>query len=177
MLTMLGSPKRCCDGVTRREALRAGGLALLGAGMQLPQLYAAEERRPAGQRPGRAKSVIMLYLLGGAKRWRRGTLRFQEESARIEAWLAKIESLAADNYLVAVQLAKAQRLVKGYGETHERGWRNFTALLGQVDSLAARSDGGSVLARLIDAALADEEGTRLRSEIAALAAPGVGHAA
>jgi indolepyruvate ferredoxin oxidoreductase beta subunit len=82
--------------------------------------------------------------------------------------LAKIESLAADNYLVAVQLAKAQRLVKGYGETHERGWRNFTALLGQVDSLAGRSDGGSVLARLIEAALADEEGTRLRSEIAAL---------
>jgi indolepyruvate ferredoxin oxidoreductase beta subunit len=130
---------------------------------------------------------LMLYLLGGAKRWRRGTLRFQEESARIEAWLAKIESLAADNYLVAVQLAKAQRLVKGYGETHERGLRNFAALLGQVDALAARSDGGSVLARLIDAALADEEGTRLRSEIAALApvsapppavaAPGVGHAA
>jgi indolepyruvate ferredoxin oxidoreductase beta subunit len=124
----------------------------------------------------------MLYLLGGAKRWRRGTLRFQEESGRIEAWLAKIESLAADNYLVAVQLAKAQRLVKGYGETHERGWRNFTALLGQVDLLAGRSDGGSVLARLIEAALADEEGTRLRSEIAALgplsappaiAAPGV----
>jgi indolepyruvate ferredoxin oxidoreductase beta subunit len=114
-------------------------------------------------------------------------LRFQEESARIEAWLAKIETLAAENYLVAVQLAKAQRLVKGYGETHERGLRNFTALLGQVDALAARSDGGSVLARLIDAALADEEGTRLRSEIAALApvsapppataAPGVGHAA
>jgi len=115
-----------------------------------------------------SSGFLMLYLLGGAKRWRRGTLRFQEESGRIEAWLVKIESLAADNYLVAVQLAKAQRLVKGYGETHERGWRNFTALLEQVDSLAGRSDGGSVLARLIEAALADEEGTRLRSEIAAL---------
>jgi len=124
---------------------------------------------------------LMLYLLGGLKRWRRGTLRFREENARIEAWLARTESLAADNYLVAVQLAKAQRLVKGYGETHERGWRNFTTLLAHVDSLAARSDGGSVLARLIDAALADEEGTSLRREIAALgyssAGPAVGRAA
>jgi indolepyruvate ferredoxin oxidoreductase beta subunit len=113
----------------------------------------------------------LLYLLAGLKRWRRGTLRFHEENARIEAWLAKIESVAKDNYLVAVQLAKAQRLVKGYGETHERGWRNFSALLGQVDALAARSDGGAVLARLIDAALADEEGNTLRREIAALGSP------
>ena len=113
----------------------------------------------------------LLYLLAGLKRWRRATLRFHEENARIEAWLAKIESVAKDNYLVAIQLAKAQRLVKGYGETHERGWRNFSALLGQVDVLAARSDGGAVLARLIDAALADEEGNTLRREIAALGAP------
>ena len=113
---------------------------------------------------------LMLYLLGGLKRWRRGTLRFHEENARIEAWLARTESLAADNYLVAVQLAKAQRLVKGYGETHERGWRNFSVLLGQLDVLAARSDGGTVLARLIEAALADEEGASLRREIAALGA-------
>ena len=124
---------------------------------------------------------LMLYLLGGLKRWRRGTLRFQEENARIEAWLARTESLAADNYLVAVQLAKAQRLVKGYGETHERGWRNFTTLLAHVDELAARSDGGSVLARLIEAALADEEGTSLRREITALGytsvAPEAGRAA
>jgi indolepyruvate ferredoxin oxidoreductase, beta subunit len=110
----------------------------------------------------------LLYVLAGLKRWRRGTLRFHEENARIEAWLAKIESVATDNYLVAVQLAKAQRLVKGYGETHERGWRNFTTLLAQVNTLAARSDGGPVLARLIDAALADEEGNTLRREIATL---------
>jgi hypothetical protein len=66
MLTMLGSPKRCCDGVTRREALRAGGLALLGAGFQLPHLLAAEAQQSAAHRPGKARSVILLYLLGGA---------------------------------------------------------------------------------------------------------------
>jgi len=118
---------------------------------------------------------LMLYMVGGLRRWRRGTLRFHEENARIEAWLARLESVAAENYLVAVELAKAQRLVKGYGGTHERGWRNFTTLVEQVDLLAGRSDGGTMLARLIEAALADEEGAGLRKAIVELraAAPDV----
>jgi hypothetical protein len=62
MLTLLGSPKRCCDGVTRREALQAGGLSLLGG------LFGPGNARPAQgpRRPGKAKSVIVLYLFGGA---------------------------------------------------------------------------------------------------------------
>ena len=63
MLTMLGSPRRCCDGVTRRETLKVGALSALG-GLGLPQWLAAAE---SGQlRDGKAKSVILLYLLGGA---------------------------------------------------------------------------------------------------------------
>lgn len=63
MLSMLGSPRRCCDGITRRETLKAGALSALG-GFGLPQLLAARE---AGfTSPGKARSVILLYLLGGA---------------------------------------------------------------------------------------------------------------
>jgi indolepyruvate ferredoxin oxidoreductase beta subunit len=113
------------------------------------------------------RGFLMLYALGGLKRWRRGTLRFHEENARIEAWLTRIEGVAAGNYRVAVELARAQRLIKGYGETHERGWRNFSVLLEELDLLAARADGGAVLARLIDAALEDEEGAGLRREMGA----------
>lgn len=65
MITMLGSPRRCCDGFTRRETLRAGGLAMLG-GLSLPQFFAMEEARASTAAPGKAKSVIVLYLLGGA---------------------------------------------------------------------------------------------------------------
>jgi hypothetical protein len=65
MLTMLGSPRRCCDGLTRRETLKAGALALLG-GFNLPNLLRAEASRSPHLKPGKAKSVIMLYLLGGA---------------------------------------------------------------------------------------------------------------
>jgi indolepyruvate ferredoxin oxidoreductase beta subunit len=102
------------------------------------------------------------------KRWRRGTLRYQEENARIEQWLGRIERLAGTHYALAVELARAQRLVKGYGETHERGWRNFTALIDKLEMLAKRSDGAVVLARLQEAALADEEGKTLARELAAL---------
>ena len=65
MITMLGSRRRMCDGITRRETLKAGALSLLGGAFNLPSLLAAEEHRPAHIRP-RAKSVILLYLLGGA---------------------------------------------------------------------------------------------------------------
>jgi hypothetical protein len=67
MITMLGSPRRCCDGLTRRETLKAGALSLLGGLFTLPNLLHAEEQTRRVQRPGcRAKSVILLYLLGGA---------------------------------------------------------------------------------------------------------------
>jgi len=66
MLTLLGSPRRTCDGITRRETLAAGALTLLGGGFNLPSLLAAEARKPTTQRTGKAKNVILLYLLGGA---------------------------------------------------------------------------------------------------------------
>ncbi|HEY3852463.1 MAG TPA: indolepyruvate oxidoreductase subunit beta family protein [Steroidobacteraceae bacterium] len=120
-------------------------------------------------RTGTIGGFLLLHLLGGMRRWRRGTLRYEQENARIEEWLARIADLAGKNYALAVELARAQRLVKGYGETHERGWRSFSALVGQLDALAARADGASVLARLQEAALADEEGSALAKELAAVA--------
>jgi hypothetical protein len=66
MLTVLGNPRRCCDGLTRRETLRAGALSLLGGGFTLPSLLAAEQRQSPGARPGKAKNVILMFLLGGA---------------------------------------------------------------------------------------------------------------
>lgn len=111
---------------------------------------------------------LLLYALSGMKRWRPRTLRYQEENARIEAWLAHIERLASNNYALAVELARAQRLIKGYGETHERGWKNFEALSSRLDTLAARTDGAEQLARLQAAALADENGEALARALAAL---------
>jgi hypothetical protein len=65
MLTVLGNPWRFCDGLTRREAMTVGASAVLGGFFNLPSLLALEERRPT-RRPGKAKSVVVLYLHGGA---------------------------------------------------------------------------------------------------------------
>jgi indolepyruvate ferredoxin oxidoreductase beta subunit len=113
---------------------------------------------------------LLLYGLAGMRRWRRATLRFHEENERIEKWLGRLAALAPAHYELAVELARAQRLIKGYGETHERGWRNFCELVNLIDVLSARPDGASVLSRLQEAALADEEGMALRRELATLAA-------
>ena len=62
MLRVLGTENRLCDGVTRREVMRVGGLSLFG-GLNWPQL--AKAAGTAATNRGPAKSVIMFNLLGG----------------------------------------------------------------------------------------------------------------
>lgn len=65
MLRILGSPKRFCDGITRRDMLLAGGLGTMGLG--LPAFLRMAEGRtaaPAARSFGRAKSCILLFLYG-----------------------------------------------------------------------------------------------------------------
>lgn len=67
MLRVLGSSSRLCDGLSRREWLRAGGLSLLGltaADLLKADALAAESPRPASGGFGQAKSCILLYLYG-----------------------------------------------------------------------------------------------------------------
>ena len=63
MITVLGQSTKLCDGGTRRELLRVGGLSLL-SGMTLPRLLLAADSL-ATERSASAKSVIMFNLLGG----------------------------------------------------------------------------------------------------------------
>jgi hypothetical protein len=63
MLRVLGSAKRFCDGVTRRDALWAGGLSLFGLGLS-DALRAATAPPRKEKHFGRAKSCILLYLYG-----------------------------------------------------------------------------------------------------------------
>lgn len=65
MLTMLGGPRRFCDGLTRRETLQAGAIGVV-SGLTLPNILRAEAATPADRPAGKAKSVVVLYLHGGA---------------------------------------------------------------------------------------------------------------
>lgn len=61
MLSLLGRGTKLCDGITRREMLRVGGLAL--GGLTLADVL--RSRANAGD-SRRGKSVIMIWLRGGA---------------------------------------------------------------------------------------------------------------
>jgi len=58
MLRILGHSTRACDGITRRELLSAGTLAMAG-------LLPARAEAPTERTFGRAKSVILIDLFGG----------------------------------------------------------------------------------------------------------------
>jgi indolepyruvate ferredoxin oxidoreductase beta subunit len=139
--------------------------------LRSPRVMHRLSRYTAGRqvRTTTVSGFLLLRSVAGLRRWRRATWRFRQENARIEAWLAAIARHAATRYALAVEFACAQRLLKGYGETQERGWRNFCALMQQLDLLAARPDGAVLLSRLQQAALADEEGAALAREIASIA--------
>ena len=65
MLTFYGNSRGAqCDGVSRRDFLRVGGLSVAGLG--LADLLQAEAARAAGASTGaRAKNVLLVYLGGG----------------------------------------------------------------------------------------------------------------
>jgi hypothetical protein len=74
MLTLLGpnTPRRHCDGYSRRDMLRIGALGL--GGLTLPQLLSLEDSQAAEATPTRRasegtkkrhKSLIMVFLCGG----------------------------------------------------------------------------------------------------------------
>jgi indolepyruvate ferredoxin oxidoreductase, beta subunit len=110
------------------------------------------------------RGFLMLYAVAGMKRWRRSTLRFEQENALIEDWLRLIETTAAVNPQLAIEVAQCQRLVKGYSDTHERGLRNYETLVGIVQKAGAGL-APATLRELRDAALADERGDKLRASL------------
>ncbi len=62
MLHLCGPATRLCDGLTRREFLRVGGLGV--AGLTLPDLLRGQARA-AASRPPRVRSCIQLFMWGG----------------------------------------------------------------------------------------------------------------
>jgi hypothetical protein len=63
MLDICGPGSRLCDGISRREFLRVGGLGL--GGLSLPGLLAGQARARAPSEGRRPKSCIQLFMWGG----------------------------------------------------------------------------------------------------------------
>jgi indolepyruvate ferredoxin oxidoreductase beta subunit len=109
-------------------------------------------------------------MVAGLRRWRRASLRFRREQAKIDAWLARIVALGGDNYALALEVAECARVVKGYGDTHRRGSRNFDAMIGTLPAFQGRDDAARRLRTLREAALADDTGEKLSDAMQAVMA-------
>ncbi len=98
---------------------------------------------------------LQLAALAGLKRWRRGTYRFATQTRLIEDWLARIHGAGDHDFALAV--AQSIGMVKGYGETYERGLHRYQKILEAAEATASQ-DRAARVRRLSQAAQADEEG-------------------
>ena len=112
---------------------------------------------------------LMLFTLGRLRWLRRGSLRFAQEQHRITDWLALIEAHAPLDYDLAVEIAGLQRLIKGYGDTHEASMARVGAIVAALPSIAQASDAAAQLRAIKQAAMGDDEGRTLREKLEALA--------
>jgi indolepyruvate ferredoxin oxidoreductase, beta subunit len=114
---------------------------------------------------------LALRLLAWLKPLRPRTSRWHEEQQLIDRWMRAIVAAARRGELaLALEIALCGRLIKGYGDTHRRGKRNFLRILDTLVEGDAVGD-PQARARAIHAAresaLADPEGRALEGSLGA----------
>jgi indolepyruvate ferredoxin oxidoreductase, beta subunit len=114
-------------------------------------------------------AFILLYVVGGLRRWRLRTLRHAEEVAHLDRWLAAATGYLPDCYELAAEVIRCRRLIKGYSDTHARGQSKFDRVLAGIASVDRRADAADWARRLREAALKDEEGKALDGALRTIA--------
>lgn len=100
---------------------------------------------------------LLLYLLAKFGRFRRITFRYKRQQEFIHDWLDRVINAAVDDYEYAMSIAHCIEIVRGYGDTYQRGLSRYRASVDTAASLPAAKRADAVR-RLHKAALADEQG-------------------
>jgi indolepyruvate ferredoxin oxidoreductase beta subunit len=113
---------------------------------------------------------LVLHMLAKFRRWRRGTYRFKKQQEHIHDWLDRIINAAVDNeYDYALSIAHCIEMVKGYGDTYQRGLTRYRAAIAASAAMPA-ANRAAELRRLHTAALADHDGKVFAEALSARAA-------
>jgi indolepyruvate ferredoxin oxidoreductase beta subunit len=115
------------------------------------------------------RGFLLLYGVASLRRIRPVSLRYQTEQQRIEAWWANAMNLLPGHADLALEVLRGQQLVKGYGDTHARGWRHFKKIMTTLPRLQQLPDAANRLSALRKAALADDSGQALDQAVQQLA--------
>ena len=106
-------------------------------------------------------AFLSLFVVGGMRRFRRGTLRHGREMRHLENWSARIQKFTKTDIALATAICEARRLVSGYSDTHARGESKFDKVMQASDRLAGRPDAAEWVRRLTTIAMKDAEGSGL----------------
>ena len=113
------------------------------------------------------RGYLLLYFVAELRVTRPYSLRYALEQERISEWLNVIQGLVPSHGALALQVIKAQQLVKGYGDTHSRGWRNFQRLLTALPQFQNEADAANRLQKLQKIALSDDSEQELLTSLKA----------
>lgn len=116
------------------------------------------------------RGFLLLYGIASLKPIRRGTLRFEREMQFITDWLETVRHAANVDTSLALGFAQLRNLVKGYGDTYERGRLKYETIRDFVFKQIGDPAAANNLKALIAAAERDEEGNALQIEIDKLSA-------
>jgi indolepyruvate ferredoxin oxidoreductase beta subunit len=119
---------------------------------------------------------LRFRTLAALRRFRPRTYRYAEEQREIERWLGLIADAAPKSVELALEIAECARLIKGYGDTHQRGTGNYRLIEQQVirPALAGHwplRQAVDAVASARTAALVDPEGESLAKCLAAIGTP------
>jgi indolepyruvate ferredoxin oxidoreductase beta subunit len=139
-----------------RWSARGGSFPLLGCGLRVTTTSIT--------------GFALMRILARFKSIRRRSLRYQEEQAGIERWLEAMCRALRCAPEFAAALAELPRLLKGYGETHARGRRNYATIfehvVGAAIATGSEAHAAPLLREATAAALADPEADALGHLIA-----------
>ncbi|GJL94868.1 MAG: indolepyruvate oxidoreductase [Hyphococcus sp.] len=137
-------------GKTRRKVMSA----LLGGGRRVPTT--------------KLRGFFLLRMIANLHFMRRGSFRFALEQTRVRQWGDWLRQYAPHEYDFACEIAAMQRLIKGYGETHQRSLANYNRIMARVEDIAVQPNPGQALSALRNAALKDEHGAALETALSQL---------
>lgn len=114
------------------------------------------------------RGFLQLWALSNLRFMRPGSFRFTIEQTRIRQWADWIMEYASHDYNFSCEIAVMQQLLKGYGDTHERGLGNYNRIMAHIEEISQQSNPAATLSALRDAALKDEHGNALDAALNSL---------
>ncbi|HEY1566050.1 MAG TPA: indolepyruvate oxidoreductase subunit beta family protein [Solirubrobacteraceae bacterium] len=107
----------------------------------------------------------LLATMARCRPLRPRSLRFGREQAAIEQWIEQALAAATSDGELGREVVQCQEVLKGYGATWAHGSESFAKLMTAARKLEGAPDAAERLAALRAAALADEDGAKLDSEL------------